>query len=144
MGDDLAKTISGLSEFIAGGGGELLASLFSVPSVESKDSAKEGNPTVDSEVTILGEGSAQTPKTAVADIHGSNVAPTQNEPDISTLKLLETFSIISDCGGANFKLLSALKPYLSGNRQKKYDTAVRIMQLSRLPQIQGLFARKEG
>jgi hypothetical protein len=112
MNDDLAKTISGISELLSGS--DLFSSLLSAPSAVSEASSESDNPSLE---------------------HDGNV---------STMKLLEAFSVISDSSGANFQLLSALKPYLSESRRKKYDTAVSLMQLSRLPQLKELFFKEEG
>jgi len=54
-------------------------------------------------------------------------------------KVVGAISSLQNTSGANFQLLYALRPYLSVKRKTKFESALKIVQLSKLPQIKDMF-----
>ena len=55
------------------------------------------------------------------------------------VKVTGALSAIQSTDGPSFRLLYSLQPFLNIKRQEKFETALRIAQLSKLPQIRQMF-----
>ena len=59
-------------------------------------------------------------------------------PDV-IMKMTSMLGTLQNQSGPHFDLLYALRPYLSTKKQGRFEIALRMLQLSKIPQIRGIF-----
>ena len=119
-----------------------------------------GNSTMDTLKGLLGENADEKIKSVLSSLsqdtnNGDFVTPNQNQPIIRNTSAIDTTSIESiaqiknivenltnSSNDSRSSLLLSLKPYMRSSRQSSIDTAIKILNISKLSGLFKLWGEK--
>ena len=93
-------------------------------------SSPEGQQSISTMLGSLTDGQNNVPPSDPVETPASS----SFSPDMM-MKMTQVFGTLQNRSGPHFDLLFALRPYLSAKKQGRFEMALRMLQLSKLPQI---------